>query len=291
MVSGKGFRKSKVSDLRKQEEDGNLFVARGNMLNLPFPKNSFDLVCLNGVLEWVALDSPIQNPAKAQLEFLSAIKHVLRDTGCLYIGIENRFGLQYFLGAKDHDGLPFTSILPRRISNFLTKNLKKKDYETYTHSYVEYQKLLKKAGFNHVDIYWAMPSYHFPLYAGWVKDIDGFKLYLTLMWHQTKKLSKRILLKLGRVTPNFIVSCVLRSFCPDFLIFAWKRNKNTFESNLLKVVGAESFLRCGTGDSRKIRYLILKNGRVNLTIEIPKSKGELTHVIDNIREELCESRK
>ena len=88
-------------------------------------------------------------PREAQLIFLREVKRVLANNGCLYVGIENRFGLPFFLGEKDHSGLPYTSILPRKLANFVVKKFghaggvygdkserikEQKGYYTYTYS-------------------------------------------------------------------------------------------------------------------------------------------------------------
>src|SRR5512135_911163 len=55
----------------------NLFFALGNGLALPFPEEGFDVVIVNGVLEWVgAVDVP-RNPRSLQLQFLKEVRRTL----------------------------------------------------------------------------------------------------------------------------------------------------------------------------------------------------------------------
>src|SRR5207249_4415285 len=109
-----------------------------------------------------------------QLEFLRACKAMLKPDGSLVIGIENRVGLNSMVGFPDHSGYPFTSLLPRfvagavvRLADFLlrpsstTKRspVTRGRYLTWTYTIPGYLKLLRAAGFRHVEAYWCYPSY------------------------------------------------------------------------------------------------------------------------------------
>ena len=149
------------SKIRFQQENiQNVELVRANLLDLPFPENSFDLVVMNGVLEWVGLSEQSKNPRDLQLLALRNIHRVLKNTGTLYIGIENRIGYSYFLGRVDHSYLKYSSLLPRRLANLYTRRKKNEDYRTYTYSYSGYQKLLKQAGFQDTNFYCPFPGYN-----------------------------------------------------------------------------------------------------------------------------------
>src|SRR5207302_3160318 len=97
---------------------GNLYCLQGgDSLRLPFRDNFFDLVCFNGVLEWVACSIP-GDPRWVQRELLREVRRVLKPSGQLYVGIENRFALDYFRGSRDeHVQLPYVTLLPRALAN------------------------------------------------------------------------------------------------------------------------------------------------------------------------------
>jgi len=137
----------------------------GDSPRLPFKDRYFDLVVLNGVLEWIPESVREGNPRDVQLRALKEIRRVLKEDGVLYIGIENRLALQYFLGSPDHHaGLKFATLLPRWMANIYSGLVKGKPYRVYTYSWWGYKKILKQAGFNQVGIYWPHPDYAAPHY-------------------------------------------------------------------------------------------------------------------------------
>ena len=92
-------------------------LCAGDTRPLPFPAASFYQV-LNGVLECSA-SAEGQRPVRTgQLEFLRELAFlVLRPDGHLYIGIENRYGYRYFLGApEDHTGVKYAAPVPRGLT-------------------------------------------------------------------------------------------------------------------------------------------------------------------------------
>ena len=98
--------------LKKRAEKENLKnieVYVGDIFDLPFKKESFDLIVMNGLLEWVGVTDRYSHPKDAQIASLKVCKSLLKKGGHLYIGIENRFAASYLKGT-DHSGLRFTSI-------------------------------------------------------------------------------------------------------------------------------------------------------------------------------------
>ena len=146
-----------------QEGLRNVKVLRSSLWNIPFGPESFDLVSLNGVLEWVATGRP-GNPEQLQQAALNKAFELLRPGGYLYVGIENRMPWQYFTGAPDvHCGLPYVTVLPRPIANWYAKRKGQcEGYRNYLYSILGYRRLLKRAGFADVQFYLAVPSYNAP---------------------------------------------------------------------------------------------------------------------------------
>lgn len=97
----------------------NIRFLRSSLLKLPLGDHSLDLIALNGVLEWVGLSDPNREPHELQRMFLAEIARLLKPEGKVFLGIENRFGLQYLLGHKDHSGLSFTSLAPRPVADWM----------------------------------------------------------------------------------------------------------------------------------------------------------------------------
>ncbi len=151
----------------RAKQDGlrrfNALVA--NALDLPFPKNHFDLVIMNGVLEWVPTCRPKSRPRDTQLQALKETRRVLKSGGKFLLGIENRYYLGYFLGIPEpHVNLKYISILPRADANQLSYNMRKLPFLEYTYSRREYEKLIHEAGFKHIEAYWLYPDYRLPNY-------------------------------------------------------------------------------------------------------------------------------
>lgn len=143
----------------------------GDSVRLPFRDEYFDLVVLNGVLEWIPESVRSGHPRHVQLEALKEVRRVLKKNGTLYIGIENRLALQYFWGSPDHHaGLRFATLLPRWMANIYSKLVKGKEYRVYTYSWWGYQKILRQAGFDHIQIYWPYPTYATPQYITEASD-------------------------------------------------------------------------------------------------------------------------
>ena len=145
-----------------QEGLSNIKVLRSSLWTLPFAPASFDLVAMNGVLEWVPLGSD-EDPREVQLQALRNAYHLLKPGGCLYVGIENRTATGYFLGYPDpHCGLPWVTILPRPLAHWYARKKGAPGYRNYLYTSRGYRKLLHEAGFSRLELYVAVPSYNQP---------------------------------------------------------------------------------------------------------------------------------
>lgn len=149
----------------QQERVDNVHLLRANALNVPFKKNSFDLIVVNGVLEWVADFSPNGSPEEIQLCFLKDCFDLIGQDGKISIAIENRLYIRWFLGESPHGEPPYVALMPRTIANFFYKNSFNKKYRNYIYSYWGYKKLMKRAGFRNIDIKIAIPNYYDPLFV------------------------------------------------------------------------------------------------------------------------------
>jgi len=177
------------------------FVRAGDTPRLPFPDRQFDLVILNGVLEWTATsiqrastltDQPdvadagresrafgpfsmsrsqirlrtllkaFRSPARLAREddpeavqgaVLREAARVLKPQGQLLLAMENRFGLDYFLGVpEDHTQIKYISLLPRWLADLYSRALTGHIYRNRTYSYWGNRRALRRAGFQSVDV-------------------------------------------------------------------------------------------------------------------------------------------
>lgn len=160
----------------------NATVAHADALELPVGDALCDLVTMVGVLEWTSTGS--RDPVATQRAVLREVARVLRPGGVLLLGIENRFGAQYFGGmAEEHVGLRFVSLLPRRLGDTYARLAGHGRVTTYTHSRRMLLRLLRDADLR-ARLAVALPSYGQPQF---VFDEEDFRLawafYLRHTYH------------------------------------------------------------------------------------------------------------
>ncbi len=143
-------------------------------------ENTFDFSIVNGVLEWIPDTSDIElqrhytvrgqggrqalpDPQAQQQAFLENVGLNLKPGGKLYLAIENRFHYHYFLGKRDpHTGLMGTACLPRKLASLVSKRCYQRPFVNYIYSKNELAAMLRRAGFESVEMFAAFPDYHFP---------------------------------------------------------------------------------------------------------------------------------
>jgi SAM-dependent methyltransferase len=168
---------------KKQQNIDNLFpVHGGDRLMFPFPDDYFDLISMVGVLEWIGTWYSDLKPRDAQLKALRMINKLLRRGGCLYIGIENRFGYNYLMGGRDHNRLRFVSLLPRFLSNIISKKFAGEPYTTYQYSMYGYKRMLREAGFSEMQFYAPLPQYRSPIYYIPLDNVNSMEYFLKYMF-------------------------------------------------------------------------------------------------------------
>ena len=156
-------------------------IAGGDGRHLPFAAGTFDCVILSGVLEWVPDDNTLwseapdkatrllqmlkahwgaKNPRNMQVAFLKEIHRILKASGQVFIGIENRLDYEYFNGMADHhSGVRYTSLLPRSAATLYSIARAHVPYRTYTYSHSGYRRLLEDAGYDRSQFLGLTPGY------------------------------------------------------------------------------------------------------------------------------------
>jgi len=171
---------------RAQSGISNINVVHADAYRPPFGENAFDLVVVNGLLEWIALWNLDGSPREVQRAFLSKIHRMLRPGGWLYLGIENRLGEEALRGGLDHSGLRYTMLMPRCLANWYVKRRQcdyrtphRQGYRTYTYTYWGYLHLLKEAGFSTAETYWPWHSYNNPQHLIPLGNARAVRFYLS----------------------------------------------------------------------------------------------------------------
>ncbi len=122
----------------------------------------FDLICCIGVLEWVPKFRE-GDPRTLQLDFLKKLRAALAPGGQLVIGIENRLGLKYLLGARDdHIGLPDIAVYDAALAAKKYRAATGQELRSFTYSQAELAALLAEAGFAPSAFHAALPDYKVP---------------------------------------------------------------------------------------------------------------------------------
>jgi 2-polyprenyl-3-methyl-5-hydroxy-6-metoxy-1,4-benzoquinol methylase len=94
----------------KIAKENGIKILKGDLLKIKYPKESFDIITLNHVLEHV--DKPN--------EIISEINRLLKSKGKLIVGVPNSKSLAHFIFKKNWHQLD----IPRHLFNFSDKNLK-----------------------------------------------------------------------------------------------------------------------------------------------------------------------
>ncbi len=187
---------------------------------LPYADESFDLVVMNGFLEWVACAYPEDvNPRAAQLAFLKTAHRLLKPGGYIYVGIENRLANQYFRGSLDHSGLKYTSLMPRFLADAVCRRRKGQGYREYTYTRRGYERLVRSAGFLDPRFFVPIPSYNMPETIVPFEDMPAYMSYARRTQGGAQSGVKRLLSKLIAV-PGF--TRIYRMFVFSYLFTARK---------------------------------------------------------------------
>ena len=138
----------------------------------------FDYACCIGVLEWVGALKQGSSAHDLQLEFLRRLRGDIRDGGTLLLGIENRLGLKYLLGARDdHTGVANISTYDRDLAGRKWEAMGRRSLRIHTYTRAELTGMLKEAGFEHIEFHAAFPDYKLTqVLLPWGEAVDDYFL-------------------------------------------------------------------------------------------------------------------
>lgn len=146
---------------RQEGVDGAMWFLNADVFDVLFD-HPFDLALCIGVLEWVPKFRPGSVRA-VQLEFLQRLRAALAPGGHLVIGIENRLGLKYLLGAPDdHVGYPGVGVYDHELAERKWRAISGQDFRASTHTRSELDEILAEAGFGTRQFFGAFPDYKLP---------------------------------------------------------------------------------------------------------------------------------
>ena len=214
----------------RQERILNVHLVQASATALPLAENSFDLVVVNGVLEWVGEWDLTVDPRTVQINFLKKICRLLKRRWRLADRHRKPIRVGLFPG-----GLTITrefrtrAWFPAAVASFMLRHSSKphyrtqlnarKQYRTYTYSEGGYRRLLSDAGFAEMSSYWADPGYNQPYYLVPLAIPDWVQQHsVELLDHPSPAPRRSWVRRLKRVATPFSQRLV-----PDFVLLAAKQ--------------------------------------------------------------------
>lgn len=142
-------KRSHINAYRNQDRD-NIEIHVGNFNDIePSLPEDFDFACMIGVFEYGQSYIHTETPYE---DFLKIMKKHVKNSGCIVIAIENKFGLKYWAGCKeDHVGTYFSGLegYPEGGSA-----------RTFTRTGLE--RIFRNCGVDQYSFYYPYPDYKFP---------------------------------------------------------------------------------------------------------------------------------
>lgn len=221
----------------KEDKISNIDLLCGDLRKSNIFIGKSDIAVVNGVLEWIPEEGSINlrayygkyasktysiNPKYKQLQFLKSVHQSLSSNGKIYLAIENRFDFKMFLGAKDpHANLLFTSLLPRKVADLISKIRLGRKYVNWLYSFNGIQSLLEESGFSKVDLYMCFPDYRFPeRIIPYDMPLRNFRPTISLKNVKGKFSVKRFLARIA----EFVFFGIFRAkyFAPSIIAIGYK---------------------------------------------------------------------
>lgn len=210
-------------DIRSNQENvSNITTVQGDLFSLPFSIGSLDVVILNGVLEWVGTFREDRGPKALQEMALQEVARALKPEGTLYVAIENRYGLQYFLGYREeHTGLRFISLLPRIIARGYHRIRKNNEFRALTYPRPELNQMLKRSGFTRTEWFSIFPSYRNCRFAASIGEYGALRFLIRNFLPKTSFWRGSVIKSIGWVVSHSNLLASIGVFLtPSWGIFA-----------------------------------------------------------------------
>lgn len=162
-----------------RQESVSLAPICGDIETFPVRKQGFDLVILNGVLEWTVRDRTAASTSAAdhQVAVLQRCRSLLAPGGRIFLAIENALGLKYLMGSReDHAGVPWAGLADDHQSEQIWRRAGADCMRARTHDLAGYRSIIAKAGLIEGAAWGCFPDYKLPNHVVPLAGIDKFLL-------------------------------------------------------------------------------------------------------------------
>jgi len=147
---------------RAEQEKVKINLKKIKNLVYGLPIKAFDIIVMNGVLEWVGCDLK-GDVESIQKKALKNVFKVLKKKGLLFLAIENRLAFDWFKGKTSHVPIKFIDLIPRKLADWVSLKKRGEKFRVYIYSKWKYKTILKNIGFKKIKFYTAYPNYQKPI--------------------------------------------------------------------------------------------------------------------------------
>ncbi len=222
----------------------NITLLRCNPLELPFPKDYFDLIICNDSFE--LCESYNSNPKfeKGQIIFLNEVKRILSKEGCFCVSVQNKFGFPRLFGVEKIKSL-------------------QNNQNSQTFSLSGYKQLFKKTNF-YFKSYWVLPSIRKPYFSGKMEDDISYQWFFqnitNFLLKRKKSKFRDYSFSIIKKSNKFISKILTKNFIPSFIFCCYKSDMSkSLEDHIIANSDTKNFLMIGR--RTRIIYILLGNNK------------------------------
>jgi 2-polyprenyl-3-methyl-5-hydroxy-6-metoxy-1,4-benzoquinol methylase len=166
----------RLLDAISRQEGATCDLLCGDIETAPLRNNTFDLIILNGVLEWTVRDrSSDASPATHQVAVLEHCRSLLAPGGQIFLAIENALGLKYLMGSReDHCGHPWIGLIEEAQAESAWRQIGAPGIKAKTHDLDGYRQLFARAGLLEQHAWGCFPDYKLPSHVIPLHEINRF---------------------------------------------------------------------------------------------------------------------
>lgn len=230
-------------------------------------KDFFDYVILLRVLE------KVENPERV----LQLVKPLLKETGVLLLGVENRLGLRYFCGDRE----PFSNRVFDGIENYSRSGNRYQSSEKCggrLYSRKETESFLQKAGFGKANVYSVLPALEVPqmIYAEDTLPNEELSVRLSPYYHDPFS----VFLREEQIYTDLVKNGMFHKMANAWIMECSKSEEFATRDYAVKQVT----LSTDRGKRDACATIIRRDGKVEKVATYPEGSQKLQMILENTKE-------